>query len=300
MTPLRGWLKPPRTLLLILFLLTLISVSALSWFGWKVLDQERMVEAQRLEQKLEQSADRIAATLRGTLAETGERLGSTAIAPPDDGLLLTVEGDRLTAEPSRRLLYYPGAAPEPDARPGIFAEAEAAEFQKGRPAEALETYRRLADSPDPRVRAGALLRQARVLRRMGEPNRSAYERLALLSDAIVAGVPADLIARVALGAPDLRNDLLAGRWKLSRGQFKFYWSEVAGDVPPPAARLALSEAAEIAWQERRRDPETLRQETVWVQNQPFLFLWRGRVRLLSAAIVMQGQKSDHPDLRNAR
>ena len=82
MPPLREWLKPPRTLFLILFLLTLVSVSALGWFGWKLLDQQRAVEAQRLQDRLDQAADRIAATLRGTLAETGERLGAWAATPP--------------------------------------------------------------------------------------------------------------------------------------------------------------------------------------------------------------------------
>jgi signal transduction histidine kinase len=259
----------------------LISVSALSWFGWKILDQEHMVEAQRLQQKLEQSADRIAATVRGMLAEIGERLGASAIAPPDDGILLTIEENRITAMPSGRLLYYPVTTPEPEARPDIFTDAEAAEFQQGRPGDALEIYRRLADSPEAAIRAGALLREARVLRRLGEPSRAAYERLAVLSGATVAGAPADLVARLALaddrlGAEHLRNDLLAGRWQLTRGQFEFYWSETVREGEPPATALALSEAVRIAWQERRRDSETLRQETVWVENQPFLFLWRGR------------------------
>jgi hypothetical protein len=129
-----------------------------------VLDQERMVEAQRLQQKLEQSADRIAATLRGTLAETGERLGSSSITPPDDGILLTIEENRLIALPPNRLLYYPApglSASESEAGPEIFAEAEAAEFLGGRPQQALEIYRRLTDSLDPSVRAGAWLRGPR-------------------------------------------------------------------------------------------------------------------------------------------
>src|ERR1700681_1858236 len=85
MTPLKEWLKPPRSLLIILFLLTLVSVSALGWFGWKLLEQERVVEAQRAQDRVEQAADRIAATMRGTLAETGERLGAWVTAPPPDG-----------------------------------------------------------------------------------------------------------------------------------------------------------------------------------------------------------------------
>ena len=67
MTPLTEWLKPPRTLLLLLFLLTLVSVSALGWFGWRLLEQERAVDAQRSQERVEAVADRIAATV-----ETGE------------------------------------------------------------------------------------------------------------------------------------------------------------------------------------------------------------------------------------
>ncbi|MEO8025625.1 MAG: hypothetical protein ABI823_04100 [Bryobacteraceae bacterium] len=64
MTPLRQWLRPPRTLLLALFVLALVSVSALGWFGWKLRTQEQLVEAQRSQERLEQAADRIAATIR--------------------------------------------------------------------------------------------------------------------------------------------------------------------------------------------------------------------------------------------
>ena len=71
---LRVWLRPPRSLLVILFLLTLVSISAVASFGWKLLTQESVVEEQRTEERLEQTADRIVVTLRGILADTGERL----------------------------------------------------------------------------------------------------------------------------------------------------------------------------------------------------------------------------------
>jgi hypothetical protein len=171
MPPLREWLKPPRTLLLILFLLTLVSVSALSWSGWKLLDQQRAVEAQRLQERLDQAADRIAATLRGTLAETGERLGNWAQAPPDgrelqEGLLLVLTENSLTALPADRLLYDPSTSPDVEASLSVFDAAEASEFQQGQPAKALPMYQQLADSTDVGVRAGALLRLGRVLRKM--------------------------------------------------------------------------------------------------------------------------------------
>src|SRR5690242_8653244 len=106
MTPLHEWLKPPRSLLLYLAVLTLVSVSALGWFGWRLLTQERMVEAQHVEERLEQAADRITATLRGSLAETGERVAAPkSNGKWEEGLLLEIGANSLTATPRGRLLY---------------------------------------------------------------------------------------------------------------------------------------------------------------------------------------------------
>src|SRR6185295_16599088 len=98
MQPLRQWLRPPRTLLLILFLLALVSISALAWFGWRLGQQEQLVEAQRSQDRLEQSADRISATSRSALAETGEQLRNPdAKTVPNGGLLLVISESGITA-----------------------------------------------------------------------------------------------------------------------------------------------------------------------------------------------------------
>src|SRR5579862_2055942 len=117
---LREWLKPPRSLFIILSLVTLVSVSALGFFAWKLLDTERDSEAKRAQDRLEQAADSITATVRGVLADTGDRLaawvltppagdfGAFVIAPPDnppDGLLLVIEDTHISAAPPGRLLF---------------------------------------------------------------------------------------------------------------------------------------------------------------------------------------------------
>ena len=177
MVPLREWLRPPKSLLLILVLLSLVSVSAVGWFGFKLLEQDRMVQAQRRQERLEQAADRIAATLRGTLAETGERLSAWLTTPPpagkpDDGVLLTVEENSVTAYPAGRLLYYPAPSNEREAPAEVFAEGELLEFLQAQPAKAADAYRVLAESKNAAVRAGALLRLARVLGKLGRREES--------------------------------------------------------------------------------------------------------------------------------
>ena len=170
MVPLREWLRPPKSLLLILVLLSLVSVSAVGWFGFKLLEQDRMVQAQRRQERLEQAADRIAATLRGTLAETGERLSAwiTARPPagkPDDGVLLTVEHNSVTAYPAGRLLYYPAASDEREAPAEVFAEGELLEFLQAQPAKAADAIscagreQECADSSGSAVAAGARAEQ---------------------------------------------------------------------------------------------------------------------------------------------
>jgi signal transduction histidine kinase len=294
MMPQNKWLKPPRNLLLILFLLTLVSVSALGFFGWKLLGQERLVEAQRAREQLEQTADRIAATLRRTLAETGDRLGAWVAAPrsgvpPQDGLVLLIAAGSLEASPAERLLYRPSPAALAEASAETFAEGEALEFQRGQPERAAAWYRGLAESSATAVRAGAWLRLARVLRNGGHraESLSAYGRLAEIADAAVAGAPADLVARQAVCelaaskdcAAALRQDLLRARWPLTRGQFGFYWDEAARLAgtpgPPPADLVALSEAAGQLWEQRDRETNPRGQGTLWVDGRPLYAIWRG-------------------------
>ena len=272
MVPLREWLRPPKSLLLILVLLSLVSVSTVGWFGFKLLEQDRMVQAQGRQDRLEQAADRMAATLRGTLAETGERLSAWLTTPPpagkpDDGVLLTVEENSVTAYPAGRLLYYPAPSNDPEARAEVFAEGELLEFLQAQPAKAADAYRVLAESKNAATRAGALLRLARVLGKLGrrEESRAAYTRLAAIGGVRVAGAPAELVARHALGDGSLREDLLRGRWHLTRGQFEFYFGPGA-----PDDRQALAEAAAQAWNETGARGQT----TVWAGGHPFFVMWR--------------------------
>ncbi|HWF09144.1 MAG TPA: HAMP domain-containing sensor histidine kinase [Bryobacteraceae bacterium] len=284
MMPRREWLKPPRTLLAILFVVTLVSVSALGWFGWKLLDQERAVEAQRAHERLEQAADRAAAIARGTLAETGERLGTWLLVPPpegkpDEGLLLIVAEGKLDAMPRQRLLYRPAtpANEEPDA----FADAEVLEFQQALPARAADAYQRMAAAKNAAIQAGALIRLARVLRKMNrmEEARAAYVRVTEAGPDVrtspVGGVPAELIARHALNElPALKQDLLGGRWQLTRGQFEYYWSEASEAAPLPAGAVAFSDVVAQSWPQINQETNPRGQSTVWVGQHPWLLIWR--------------------------
>jgi signal transduction histidine kinase len=278
--------RTPGSLLPILFGVTLVAVSALGFFGWKLLDQERAVEAQRAHERLEQTADAVAANAREAIAAAIDE--APPGSQPQEGLLLTIAGNAIEAAPPSRLLFRPATPSEPDSLTDPFADVEALEFQQPDPARALDAYRRLADSKTPVIRAGALLRLARVLRKRNQTEDAAqtYRQLARLGAIPVAGAPAELIARHALcelnarkdEALALKHDLAQSRWPLTRGQFEFYWAEasrLSGDPSPaPSEALAFSEAIARAWPDLQRDAAPRGQRTVWVDSRPVLLIWR--------------------------
>lgn len=306
--PLREWFRPPRHLLVVLLLLTTASVSALLWLGWRLTQQESAVEAQRRRERLEQVADRIAALLRASLAETGERLAAAASSPaailpgPEQSLLLILTRDRLSAYPPGRLLYTPIAGQGVEAPESAFAEAEAAEILHQQLEKAAGIYRRLAEAKDPALQAGALMRLARVLRGSGQAEAASavYERLSRIEGVRVAGAPGALVARHALcdlsrdpaDGTRLQEDLRAGLWPLTRGQFEFYWEEatrLSGHEERLGERAGLAEAAAVVWSEWRRTSSTRGQRTIWVDGSPWFTIWRSAAE--RQAVLIQRPES---------
>jgi len=286
----RDWLRPPWHLVIPFLGIALILLATLSWLGWRLFQQDRALERQRVQIRLEHAADVVTAEIGARFGAIEHRLAAlTAVPGPDvpdsaeryaqrfcDGaaVVTLTEGD-LVAYPRGRLPYYPviESPPDPDGR--TFERGETLEFRVRDLVGAAGLYRRIAESSDSAIRAGALVRLARVERRAGHFDAAlhAYDSLAMLRSAAVNGLPAELVARHArlsvldrLGeANELRRqsaalvrDLYAGRWRLTRGQYEFYtaatceWVDctLVGDSTAMAARRALAAAAEWIWNGR--------------------------------------------------
>src|SRR6266566_1375458 len=67
-------LRPRRRLLLPLVTIALCAAVALSWLGWHVLEQDRALESQHVQERLDATADLIGAALVSKLAEQDDRL----------------------------------------------------------------------------------------------------------------------------------------------------------------------------------------------------------------------------------
>ena len=200
-----------------------------------------------------------------------------ALEPGTDDAVVVVFGvDSLQTHPPSRLLYRPfgpsAGSTEVESLRRAFLDGERLEFQDGNYAAAARAFGTLAESRDPAVRAGAYLRLARNQRKAGHVERAlaTYARLAELEDVRIDEVPAALLAGrarcsvlAALGrtgelrreATALHEDLLRGRWHLSRPVFELHADQLSSWLGPlghrDEGRRALSATAEWLWKQWR-------------------------------------------------
>ena len=219
-----------------------------------------------------------------------------APAAGDDALMVEVKGSefgptRTVACCSRR----PASVPQ-DASSNVYREAETNEFQRRDYERAIRALQPLARSPDPTIRAGALLRIARNQRKAGQLIAAlrTYSELAAYDETAAGGLPADLVARrarcdllaelgrredLAREAADLYRLLRRGQWRVSEADYEVYaeeaaaWLGVSRDSEAPA--LALAEA--VAWLADRngRDIPDSGRASIVRHNRLVTILWTG-------------------------
>ena len=268
----RAW-SPASRRLVVLFLLVLVPPAvALAGLGLLVLEQDRRLLAERTRERTEATATALARALvaavdraRSTLVGGGRVEGAT---------MLRLQGDVLSASPTGSLPWTPSPVRLTEADSAPFAEAEIAEFQR-RGDRGRATYEALTRSPSPAVRAGALLRLARLHRGDGRLDAAlaTYAQLATITDVAFDGMPADLLARRAgcdllhraarrreleACASALAVDLREGRWSLDRVSWRHSAEQVSRWTSSPldasADQYAVAAAAEWLWQQRDRLP----------------------------------------------
>jgi hypothetical protein len=155
----RSWGGTSRIRLTVMFLVVLLPPAVtLIWLGFRLLEQDRELEAQREIEIREAAADAIARSLSQSVNEAESWSPSGPLPDGAHGIIVNATGVR--SHPAGRVLWMtPGPVlPEPPSQ--AFEEAELVEVQT--PQAALAAYEKLARSTDLSMRAGALLRIARV------------------------------------------------------------------------------------------------------------------------------------------
>jgi len=262
----------PRGLVTAFVAAVLLPSAMLVLLGIQLLEQDRALEERRRRELAETALDRAVTELQKELSSLQRRLlGKPEPADFMAGLTLLRDG-------IGPVLYLPVSTtlPEPPTVP--FGEADRAEFQLGDLPSALAANGRLARSPDSAVRAGALLRIARLLRRAGDLDGAlaAWGRLSAISGVSIAGEPAGLWARrircralhaagrhaeLRAEAESFFADLLAGRWPVDRQTYLLASGQAAEwlgkDVPPPVERLEQAAALALLWPRRKTSEGSL-------------------------------------------
>jgi signal transduction histidine kinase len=273
----------------------------MGWFGWRMLQQESAIRRERARERLENGADAMAAKISGKLAESGERLSGWLAhpetpAPEVGGAVVFVQGpDRVQVAPKGALPYVPFLTPGRPAG-GLFTEAEALEAGS-QPERAAESYRKLSQPSDKRIRAGALLRLGRVLRKSKDLKGAmlAYQELSGLGDVLVEDYPAELAGlngqRLTLFqvgdqdgaqriAAQLAQYLDSGRWLLTRGMADYFRDELTQSAKPESWLLA--EALAGLWQDSQGRPPDRGLRAMESGNRRVVVLWRANPQGVAA------------------
>jgi signal transduction histidine kinase len=265
------WLRPPRSILVFFVLVVCVPAATLIAFGLRLLAQDRALAHQRRLELLDHAADQGVHVLEQDLAARAKRLLGAPCTLDElryDAVCVVLYSDRIDAVPPQRIPYYPVAQALKEMPSDPFQELESNEFREPVNLDkALQMSRTLAASSDPAVRAGALLREARILRRMGHIK----DALAVLGDlSQIASIsidhePADLLARrtrcailekqsrtdeLRTEAAALAADLRGGKWQLDRATFLHVdeklrtWLGIPGEIHNDADQLF---ADAVAW-----------------------------------------------------
>jgi signal transduction histidine kinase len=295
----------PRRLIVSFLLVLLLPAVTVVWLGIRLMEQDRALEVRLLRERRESTCDRLVAALEQRISHTERSLAENPrLMPEDDAVVVAIEADGIEVSPHGRLLYYPVSPtcrPEPSAP---FAAAEDLEFRSHDYLKAAANLRGLATATDAGVRAGALLRLARNLRKANRADEAVrvYDSLAQLRDACVSGLPASLIARRARAAllaeqarlaelraeaRSLQADLLHGLWRIDRGTYQNYASQLqqwlASGWADQPDREALADAVEWFWRNRTSAPAGRRD--LLLSGIHFAVLWQTSERRVMALVA---------------
>ena len=307
MRPQHPWSGNSRTLAIWLLAAAIPPAAMLVWLGVQLFQQDRALLAQREGERRAGVARLAVATLDSALGDAERRVADGAV--PDGCVRLAFSSSGVAAAPPDRMAWLPAPRPMRAANSGAFVALEALEF-RGDLNQALAGYGKETESRDPAVRAGALLRAARVYRqqqRWDDALRT-YGRLAGIRDVAIAESPADLQARRAIcsvlqasgrtaalvrAARALETDVLSGGWALDRTSWDLTASDIerwtGHAVAVDTERRQFSEVAAELWSQRQQGlwpgREGSGRRLVALNGTAIVAVWSSRGGLIEALAI---------------
>jgi signal transduction histidine kinase len=258
------WTRGSGKLALLLLVVAAPPAIALVWLGLKLIEQDRALVTQRAVERQQAAAQLAVHSLEQSLAAAERALAGDDV--PDGAVRFTLSPTGMSARPANRVWWVPAPPSISEANAVVFTDAERLEFQ-GHTEAALRVYQTQSRSADRSVRAGALLRSARIYRNANrwDDAVAVYARLEAFGDVAINGMPADLVARrakamalddsrqadkLSQAAGTLTKDFLAGRWLLDRSAWELTANDLVrwtSQAVHDEERSLLSSVAETLW-----------------------------------------------------
>src|ERR1051326_6220574 len=120
---------PPRSLIVLIIGITVVPLATLLWLGWRLLEQDRIVEGQQVQERLERGADLVASALERAIAASEQRLRAGAVEWPEGSVVVGFRESRVDVYPAGRVAYLPVAPSLREAPATAVARGGEMEFQ---------------------------------------------------------------------------------------------------------------------------------------------------------------------------
>jgi hypothetical protein len=116
-----GFLRTPRTLIALIVAITVVPLATLSWLGWRLLQQDRALEHQQVQQRVERGADLIVAALQRFMSASKQRLAAGAAAAGEGAVTVMFRADQAEVSPRDCIAYLPMVTTLPEAPAAAFS-----------------------------------------------------------------------------------------------------------------------------------------------------------------------------------
>ena len=300
--------RPPAQLVALIAAITVVPLITLLWLGWRLLEQDYLLERQQIRQRVERGADLIVAALQRAIVSDEQRLAGNTMPVPTGAVTVVFRDGSVDVSPRGGVAYLPGVARLGEPLAAAFVRGDELEFRRQDQTGAIQAFRELTRSADSSIRTGAWLRLARSLQKAGRPDEAldAYARVADVDDVAVQGVPAGLVARYArcrllekqgrladlrAEAATLETALHAGRWRLTAAVYSLYSVDAArwsgGDPARWRDAEAAAEAVAAVWTRWQTAPATAAssRESIDVDGRSFVIVAQRANGVLRALVA---------------
>src|SRR5579863_10012018 len=102
---------PPSPLIALIIGITVVPLGTLSWLGWRLLEQDRILEGQQEQQRLDRAADLVVTALQRVLSASQQRLAGGSEQWPEHAVAVIFRDGRAEAHPKERVAYLPVVPP---------------------------------------------------------------------------------------------------------------------------------------------------------------------------------------------